>query len=224
MTVVLRFVAGLRYEIAERDVLETIASLAAFRRAFWQRGGAAVAFRVRTTDRGELQVWGAPLTSAWVLGTSELVDGLDLEGERVRTGDEVDQRAVVPQHGEADEAGRGLLQLGAHLSCDGIKVSGCGQRVANGRTARGVVDEDGHGDLPSVGARVLDTPDAAGPTVGAPTDTSADPSAVGVSVDPGVLTARLWDDIFAVTTAERLSLPALARALVVLGWTKPTDS
>jgi hypothetical protein len=45
-----------------------------------------------------------------------------------------------------------------------------------------------------------------------------------VSVDPGVLTARLWDDIFAVTTAERLSLPALARALVVLGWTKPTDS
>lgn len=230
MTVVLRFVTGLRYEIAERDVLETIASLSAFRQAFWRPGGAVMRFRVRTTDRGELQVWGAPLMHAWVLGTSELVDSLNLETKRVRTGDEIDQFAVIAQHREADEAGRGSVQLGADLSRDGIEVLGCGQRVANGPTARPVVDDDGHVDLlavgqvegstsPADGAATLATSPADVPTIGAPTDTPAVPSAVGVSVDQGDHLQLLTEDLWWLIVQYHVAEPArLARELFKRGW------
>jgi hypothetical protein len=98
------------------------------------------------------------------------------------------------------------------------------ERVADGvfdLEDRAGVDHVSHQFSPSVGARVLDTPDAAGPTVGAPNDTSAVPSAVGVSLDSGALTALLQIHMYTVTTAEQLGMPALARALVELGWTHP---
>jgi hypothetical protein len=40
-------------------------------------------------------------------------------------------------------------------------------------------------------------------------------------LDSGALTALLQIHMYTVTTAEQLGMPALARALVELGWTHP---